>query len=369
MKSSSADDIVFDILNGWLLNECVRGAGERYFTKYLGSGWVYVAFRDANPKRLVEDGNVPSYKQRGMDMKRRPFCATNVVPGATSLSALLHPNMSAGEERKTYSMTRSLMKTVMDMGQKHGLTHNDMHTDNVLYDHDKSCLVLIDYGRMLFDGSTVNNGGVMELVQRFKRESWVAGEESYDQMVQHVLRHHKCRMIDLYTVKEPWFVKHLFMFDVMALSLGVIFDLKNKFARRLEDLQPFFQLEEHWRAKRADGRLVLYGLEYRVLHPRQWKKEGPKGLFQTTVWPGVYWFALLLQYLSEIDAGVKEVLKGDEKWLTVDMFKLSRMKVMFPFGTMIRVPDPERFCKFALKSKNNIQKYCLDILAAGVVGS
>ncbi len=369
MKSSSADDIVFDILNGWVLNECVRGADAHHFTKYLGSGWVYVAFQDANPKRLVEDSNVALYKQqREMDVKKRPFCATNVVPGATSLAAMFHPKMSSAEERKTYSMVRRLMKTVMEVGEKHGLTHNDLHTDNVLYDSDKSCLVMIDYGRMLFDGSSMDDDQVMELVRRFKRDSWVGGHTSYAQMVRHVLRHHKCRMIDLYAVEEPWFIKHLFMFDIMALSLGIIFDLKNKFSRRLQDLKAFFHFEERWRVTRADGRMVMYGLEYRVLEPGLWgRKRGPDGLFQTTVWPGMFWFALLLKYLSGIDVGVKEVLKGDEKWLAVDMFKLSRRKVMHPFGTIISIPDPERFCKFLLKNKDLVQQHCLGMLGAGVV--
>jgi hypothetical protein len=370
MKSSLADDIVFDILNGLVLNECVHGEDARHFTKYLWSGWVYVAFQDANPKRLVEDSKV--YKHREMDVKRRPFCATTVVPGATSLGSMFQPKMSSAEQRKIYSMVRRLMQTVMEVGHKHGLTHNDLHTSNVLYDRDKSCLVLIDYGRMLFDGSSVDSGRVIELVRRFKRDSWVGGHASYAQMVQHVLRHHKCRMIDLYAVKEPWFIKHLFMFDIMALSLCIISDLKSGITLRskdLKDLKAFFEMKEHWRVTRADGRTVLYSLEYSMLHPRLWRKEGLESLFQTTMWPGMFWFALLLQYLSEIDAYVKEVLKGDEKWLTVDMFKLERRKIMHSFGPIICIPEPERFCKFLLKNKDLVQKNCLDVLGAGVVSS
>jgi predicted unusual protein kinase regulating ubiquinone biosynthesis (AarF/ABC1/UbiB family) len=102
---------------------------------------------------------------------------------------MLHPTISRAEERRIYSMVQSLMKTVLHMGQKHGLTHNDMHTDNVLYDPAHQCFVLIDYGRMLFDCTTVQNMNIMDIVKQFKRDSWLCNScNSYGQMVHHLRR-------------------------------------------------------------------------------------------------------------------------------------------------------------------------------------
>jgi hypothetical protein len=55
MTSSAADDIVFDILNGHMLNECARTPHNRHFTRYLEAGNVFVHFRDNKPFELVDD--------------------------------------------------------------------------------------------------------------------------------------------------------------------------------------------------------------------------------------------------------------------------------------------------------------------------
>jgi len=39
---------------------------------------------------------------------------------------------------------------ILKLGKDTGFTHNDMHLRNLLYDHDKECFVLIDYGRVVF---------------------------------------------------------------------------------------------------------------------------------------------------------------------------------------------------------------------------
>ncbi len=352
----SADDIVFDIINGVLLNKYASGECKRYFTNYLGSGMVNVSFKKNNPDVLVPDGKVSETS------KKRPFCAANFITGAKSLRDHLRPVGTSAEECKTYTMIGQLIKTIMVMGQTHGLTHNDLHTDNVLYDPDKSCFVLIDYGRMLFDGSTVDNDVIAKVVTNIRRNSWIGKDRSYDHMVQHALRNHKCRMIDLYKINNTWFTRHLFMFDVTAIALGIVFDLNNRHATKLEELNRFFKLEEYYRIGRKDGLMTLKKREYCVLHPDNWHTLHLQNQFQKLLCPGLYWFAIFLKYLSAFDL-VQQMQNGNEKWLLVDMTKLERKRIMYQFGTLISIPKPELFCKFMVEEKKSIKRFCLDIIA------
>lgn len=349
ISNSGADDIVFDIVNGFILNECLRTMQHKqHLTKYLGSGTVFVAFREKMPYKLA-DSKITN------EERLRPFCATNAVLGAKSLADMLHPNITWKEECRIYSMVRHLIKTIVHMGQTFGMTHNDMHTDNILYDPNRRCFVLIDYGRMLFDPFKIENVQTMGLIQKFKRGSKY---ESYSETVRHLLRRHKCRMIDMYDLEDVWFKQCLYMFDVMALSLGIVFDLKNKFPERLNDMGLYFYYEEHWTTKRTTGQMVLKKLEYCVLDPTSWiqRKVLPTDEFNKTVSGGVFWFGLILKYLHEKNAAkyfVEEKLVGKCKWYSVDMFRLgNRANVMHAFGTVISIPDPEQFCAFASKYKS-----------------
>jgi len=354
--STSTDDIMFDIINGSILNTFAKDNLLCHFTRLEGFGRVRVAYRDSKPYRLVEDSKHVDDKVR-----LRHFCATRFVSGARALTDMFRTKLSNKQQLALYASVRDLLSALYHMGNEIGMTHNDLHTNNVLYDPYQKCLVVIDYGRMLFDGDALRNCcDIWDIVRHSRKSSWAQG--NYSEMTRHVLKHHRCRMIDLYSIKDSWFVRNLFMFDAMALSLDIIFNFKNQRDRRLTKLTKVFTLDEHWSVGRKNGQVKLKQLYYTVLDPDSWTTAStPKQDLQLTIGPGVFWFALTLKYLYECDAekyGIQRHKKTERAWwYTADMLHLARRKIniMHPFGTLISLPDPKHYRAFLIPYKDKVE--------------
>ena len=183
---STGDDLLGDAISSRLIDIFLDGdnQGKNHFTRYIDAGIMYWTGYGVPYKKMVDmdqcltsylydkmwvngsdlteqelenkviskmNDNQPNYigfynNQNVVYCNALIYDKVNLVPMKDMMS---DPEFFANNIYTDFSFY-SLCKTMFKLGRDHGFTHNDAHTENVVYDLDKQTFVLLDYGRVMF---------------------------------------------------------------------------------------------------------------------------------------------------------------------------------------------------------------------------
>ena len=162
MKTSS-DIIVNDSVVNYCLNQLMKTSSKaRHFMTLTGS---FMGMVSSDNKLLIKqefnasasinadaNGNAQSRPQKRMAIQyQKPCICINAIEKNVPLGQLLMNGAIVTNDSFTNKL-KDFFEALLYAGIAFGFSHHDMHTGNILYDVDKRCLVLIDYGRSHIPG-------------------------------------------------------------------------------------------------------------------------------------------------------------------------------------------------------------------------
>lgn len=249
------DNMLADNINGYIMNHVTNmQTSKRAFMEFIDSsatiiykdGWDNCTFEleELNPSTVCKD---PSTTERylcrfGKDQKiQRANLSLNVhIRGSGSLKEFVMEDQRSNFSRLP-DMLLTFFSALRRIGEASGFCHNDAHLGNVLVrdENRRSELVLIDYGRSIFstyllrqDQHIITDRMSAEIAKHDETKLCTNRHTStYDDFIKDLPQMEyvglKCLLEDdIDHANLEYILRHVYMFDVCAISMGIIYMLQ-----------------------------------------------------------------------------------------------------------------------------------------------
>ena len=153
-------EVVMRSVNAWTTKDPVYSGNERLFVKAAPAYGVNTddIMVDAMNSACVQDLAATRPALAGWTMVLKNVYRCSIIPKNKNVSvlsfkgtgyyALVYVAIQVAKSKYNPPVIADFLQNLITESRMSGLTHNDLHTGNVLFDGKK--LVLIDYGRMVF---------------------------------------------------------------------------------------------------------------------------------------------------------------------------------------------------------------------------
>lgn len=393
----TADDINVDNINGYIVNRIasMHPAVKPFFMEYIDSCLTYL-----NTKKQIYDLEMLLNMKESSDYEIEDTLQklksqsdlvkvsfNKVVNKPTSLGDLLSnlnsrrksnnnninshaPKLSA---KDIVSRLRPLIEAIKTMGSKYGFTHNDAHLGNILHDGEQDHFVLIDFGRVLFVQDLLPSELQEDVKDRIFQERFKTSEQvvapgledysfDYDNLCMNS-NESMSRSLDYtnYIYYKPNFEgvgllyflannpnitedvkKHLYMFDVMTISMNVVKSLYT--SKNYGTLAKYIYFDEN----------VVY---INVLKPKNFAKLLLKGTDKEYIHllMGCYWFSLFIEHIGEVVYRANLTIADNDDWFYIHISGLyDNLNIFFRRFQVITFPEVDKFVDKFMEHREDI---------------
>lgn len=392
--SEQADDMLVDNINGYILNILTQNKSKHFMT-YIDSCMTCVRQVEKNKftfplKSIMSRQNtcnntsiicqiLPPIEDKSLHLVKASFHKT--IPSDDNLEGLIYSMLSAKADDRliAYVLTEKLgglFTAIRELGEKYGFCHNDAHLGNILLDSDTSKLVLIDYGRAMFNPDRWGWGNDQRIRDRLTFE--MSKNNVYGECTQQIPRYDPTQTYaqtvyfsrNMMAVglkdclnnfdnikKQPnalgkeTVTRNPYMFDLMTISMCLIHMLA--MFSPLDGLDNFIQLEfKQNDAKRridriwvADPSVIAKGLLSNKEFMRRHK-------YRNLV-PGMYWYSLVCKHLCNCGTKLRAFTRAvtlQGEFFTVECDELKKLCVIHTSFQLLAMPLWDEF--FSLVADN-----------------
>ena len=357
---SESDDIIVDNVVGYALALLpISKKMRRHLMTYVDSCLAPVVMKKSS------SGERRSYFDIGGAGKSGGQCAklnlTMSVRDPKALNDVLRELNTKEEAKLLMNKVSDVLGVLFHLGKHFGFVHNDLHLGNILHDGVDDALVVIDYGRALFDKEKLPEGILSEI------ENWIGFEElkagaGFDQgsctaTTDWTDYNEFCRDKNVYMTHDlmMYAYKHghqlvadtIFMFDQMTVAMNVVKMLHGRRLLQAFEFSKCFGYDDNGRM-RTVGPCEKIAAFVRIVKEAHCKR----------IVAGVFWFSMFIEYLY-MYLGVEERAINANGALKYDITLVD--EYIFRSMQLIDVPDFPSFCAHVEK-KHACVKDVIDAL-------
>lgn len=387
------DDMLADDINGFVLNKIFeqRPGFKDFYMEYIdsciscakyetqdGKENLFFRLEELNPSHIEKDVNCEDnytlcqyYKRHTEDIVDVKVSFHKHIQGDGSLSDYIKKNYK--DMSKLSVMLPKLFRSLRFVGENYGFTHNDAHLGNILVkktDDGEESLVLIDYGRVLFNttlpGFTsdmiedIQSRITLEIVKHYDKDLCIGNDEmSYDDLMLALKNVKNVGLKDVYddtmsgkTSSDPdmkYLTQTLYMFDIMTISMNIVLILCRIDNYKSDTFSEFLTMMDNGLITIEDPNKIY------ELFVKKTSKLHEKKLDYLI--PGIFWFSFFVYNLwcfgaiassygtsNNPEAVLVRTLKTsinkkpDTQQYVVNITALSKMKIMHIYFQIIWMP-------------------------------
>jgi hypothetical protein len=322
--NDKGDDMLVDNISGYALNVLLeKNKYKEWFMEYLFSCLTIINDKNFPLKELLPKYEKPDNCHNPLHrnialcslLMDRPVVKTKVsfyklIKGKGNLSALLLIKGKNNEINTLGPMLQRLFDAMRYVGTQYGFTHNDAHLGNVLVQDkaDGMNLVLIDYGRVVFDLTVMKKEDAEIMNQMFserikyeiyKHYNYCCNPEypeDYLSFIESTSNRNSIGLWEIIKMKSDtisdnimFLKKQLYMFDIMVISMNILIVL-----RKLNQLH---HLDDYVSLYKQEDRFYVEVMQPTDIIDKLIKDDIKGNSFHNTLLPGIYWFSVFVEFL------------------------------------------------------------------------
>ena len=381
MDPKNSDSIIMDDINGYIINMIVAENPnlKPYFMEYVDSGVSFITKEDSKfdlksimmaSEGPVTDDVLLSKMTKAVEKSLiRKMTFNKAVDSPTNLADVI-----INQEKPLPTIMKEVSKllaAIQILGTKYGFAHNDAHPYNILFDGKTGNLVLIDYGRSIFDVSLFDAKSQKDISDRILFEEMKSmdvdvmnqvcddtmdlnGKKSYADFIKRELAGSPCRTLDLMTPASQEISRVLYMFDIMKISYCILIVLGADPANE-QLVSPLMKMKQD--DDFGKGMLVKVPT---IETLNSMVDNLPEEMLPLV--PGLYWFCLMIKYIIGLfnDERLTNKLvqaSSSQSHMFVNMDNMHKAGLLSTSGTILELFIPSKLQEFIMQNMNDIEKY------------
>jgi len=381
MDLKNSDSIIMDDINGYIMNMIVAESPnlKPYFMEYVDSGVSFITKDDSkfDLKSIMMASEGPVTDDVLLS-KMTKAVEKSVIMKVTFSKAVDAPKNLAdvilNQEKPLPTIMKEVSKllaAIQILGTKYGFAHNDAHPYNILFDGKTGNLVLIDYGRSIFDVSLFDAKSQKDISDRILFEELksmdvdvmnqvcddtmnLSGKKSYADFIKRELAGSPCRTLDLMTPASQEISRVLYMFDIMKISYCILIVLGEDPANE-QLVSPLMKMKQD--DDLGKGMLVKVPT---IETLNSMVDNLPEEMLPLV--PGLFWFCLMIKYIVELfnDERLTNKLvqvSRSQSYMFVNMDNMHKAGLLSTSGTILELFVPSKLQEFIMQNMNDIEKY------------
>ena len=352
---NTSDNITVDNINGTIINDTLGYDQTRWarphFMEYIdGCVTTLETNRGQMFFHLDRILSQPSKPPNSAGSFAAKLSLNRAVGSPTSLAEYIRRDNTVAVNR----MLSDFFAALYSLGYYTGFTHNDATLYNVLVDTTGKYITMIDYGRAVMCEELLDPEYLKSVIdfEAEKMGETIPSDTNYTNYIYQATQNNPYRMIELQRAAvgvDPSLqcVRFLFMFDVMAITLGV---LRQRCFYNLHKYKYFSYQNTTTRSQQLGQILIVPGI-YNV--PDSVKRD------LGALLPGVLWMTLLASFLWETEPDASEYIQLLSEnthipMLRVNLSVLTAKKIIHSDFQFVSFRDPEAFIEYMLTRSTEI---------------